>query len=150
MSKNDKSSKNGKKLDNDSPFAQLNDVQWRYITAMVENPSFSKKDVAQYIGISERTIYNWVQVAPYVDEALQAARRDLYGATLARRKQLIMKALAVKASGLDSDDESIRQRVASELLEWELGKASNRTEHTGADGAELQIRVIYDDTLSDD
>lgn len=141
-----KSEEKREKLHNEtgeSPFLLLSDTQWRYITAMIENPTFSKKEAADYIGISEKTAYGWTQKAPHVDEALEISRKDVHSATLARRKQLTLKALAVKASGLDSEDENIRQKTATEILEWELGKATQHTE-TKTDG-EVKVKLILSD-----
>lgn len=124
---------------NISPFDLLNDNQWRYVTACIENPSFNQKQAAEHVGIKANTVYTWDD---YVKDAIELARKDIHQATLARRKALTLKALAVKASGLDSEDENIRQRTATELLEWELGKATNRTEHTGAGGGAIEVRNV--------
>lgn len=57
------------------PFSLLSDNQWLYVTAMIEDPSLNKKRVADCIGVSEKTVYNWVHVAPYVEEAVTMARK---------------------------------------------------------------------------
>lgn len=143
MSNQEEKGKNGKIATGESPFLHLTENQWRYITAMIENTKFSKKDAADHIGISEKTVYNWTQTAPHVDEALELSRKDIHSATLARRKQLTLKALSVKASGLDSEDEAIRQKTATEILEWELGKATQHAE-TKTDG-EVRVRLVLSD-----
>jgi len=123
------------KLHTDDVFALLSDNQWRYVTAMVENPSFSKKDGAEHIGMLPDTVYRW---PPYVNDAIEQARANVHDAALTMRKQAVLKAIAVKLKLLDSEDEGIRSKVASEIIEWELGKATQRNEVTGADGKAIQ------------
>lgn len=119
-------------------FAQLSDSQWRFITAMVENPSWSKKEAAEYIEITPSTVYRWPE---YVDEALALARRDIHNAAITMRRQMLLKAMAVKLKLLDSADESIRSKAASEIIEWELGKATQTTDIT-SDGKPLTIGIV--------
>jgi hypothetical protein len=128
-------------------FSMLSDTQWRFITAMIENPDFSKKDAANHIGIEADTVYRW---PAYVNDAINQARRDVHEAARNMRKQAVLKAIAVKVALLDSDDENVRSKAASEIIEWELGKATQRNELTGAGGSELVIRVEYDDSLPSD
>ena len=67
------------------------------------------------------------------------------------RKQALLKAMAVKVKLLDSVDENVRSKVATELIEWELGKATLRNEHTGAGGGAVEFKhtINYAD-MSDD
>ena len=125
----------------ESPFDKLTATQWRFITAMLEDRSRTKKDAAAHLGISEQTVYRWDK---HVNEALELALADLHAAALEYRKQQLLKAIAVKVAGLDSDDESIRHKTATELIEWELGRAVSRQEHTGAGGSALEFRVVYE------
>jgi len=122
----------------DDLFSQLSDTQWRFVTAMVENPSFSKKDAAVHIGITADTVYRWDKV---VDKAIEQARANVHDAALSMRKQAVLKAIAVKIALLDSDDENVRSRVSTELIEWELGKASQRTEIANAGDESLKVEV---------
>ena len=109
-------------------FAQLSKNQWRFVTAMVENPSFSKKDGANHINITPDTVYRWDKV---VDDAIELARKNVHDAALSMRKQAVLEAIAVKVALLKSEDEAIRSKAASEIIEWELGKATNRTDVSG-------------------
>ena len=126
----------------DAIFSQLSDNQWRFVTAMVENPSFSKKEAAEHIGMQPETIYKWGSV---INDAVEVARTNIHEAALERRKKAVLKAIAVKVSLLDSDDESVRSRVATELIEWELGKATQKTEHGNADGKPFEFKLVYPD-----
>ena len=125
-----------------NPFVLLTDSQWRFITAMIENPEFSKADGARHVGLKPNTVYTW---GDHVDEALELARGDIQEAALQARKAVLLKAIRVKAKGLDSKNERVAQLVATEIIEWELGKATQRSEHSGPDGGALTVRVVYDD-----
>jgi len=109
----------------DAIFSQLSKLQWRFVTAMVENPSFNKKEAAEHIGIQPETVYKW---PPYVNEAIDAARLNVHNAALGMRKQAVLQAVAVKVKLLESEDENIRSKAASEIIEWELGKANQPVE----------------------
>jgi len=47
------------------------------------------------------------------------------------RRRALARAMEVKLRGLDSRDERIRQAVATEIIEWELGKASQKIDLSG-------------------
>lgn len=123
-------------------FSQLSDTQWRFVTAMVENPKFSKKDAAEHIGITPDTVYRWDKA---VDAAIEQARADIHRAALEMRKQAVLKAIAVKIKLLDSDDENVRSRAATELIEWELGKATQPTTLGNADDKAFEFKLVYPD-----
>jgi hypothetical protein len=108
-------------------------MQWRFITAMLEDKSRSKKDAAEHIGITPDTVYRW---GSHVDDALAIARRNEHETTLAMRRQSLIKAMRVKIALLDSDDENVRQRAANDIIEWELGKATQKQE--------VVVRTPYD------
>jgi hypothetical protein len=65
-----------------------------------------------------------------MDEAVRLMAHDGVVTALHIRRQALSEAMAVKRQGLSSDDERIRQSVATELIEWELGKATARLEHS--------------------
>lgn len=122
-------------------FSLLSDTQWRFVTAMIENPSFSKKDAAHHIGITPDHVYRWPD---YVNDAIAQARADVHEAARTMRRQAVLKAIAVKIALLNSDDEAIRSKAATEIIEWELGKASQITEVTGKDGGALAFTVRFE------
>ena len=89
--------------------------------------------------MSESTVYRWP------DEVRQAVRLmagDGLVTALHLRRRALAKAMLVKVRGLDTDDERLRQQTATEIIEWELGKATqpNKNEESG----DLVIRVIRD------
>ena len=89
--------------------------------------SRTKKDAAEAIQLTPDTIYRWPD---YVDDALLLAQENLHDAIIEMRKQSALKAMSVKVALLDSEDENVRSRAATELIEWELGKAMQRGELT--------------------
>jgi len=58
------------------------------------------------------------------------------------RRSSLAKAMLVKVDGLDTNDESLRQKVATEIIEWEMGKATQKQEVTGAKGGPIETTVI--------
>jgi hypothetical protein len=145
MSNSEQNIEKPKNQTDESPFLLLSDTQWRYVTAMVENPTFSKKDAAEHLKLSPATVYEWTQKAPYVELALEQARHNVHNAALSMRKQAVLKALAVKIALLDSDDENVRSRAATELIEWELGKASQQLDIGNKDGKPFEYKLVYPD-----
>lgn len=104
-------------------------TQIRFCIARLEHKS--DKDAAQSIGISEQTVYSWDN-KNQVREAVDLMRFDGMITALEIRRRNLAKAMAVKAAGLESDNEKIRQDVATELIEWELGKAQQKTDISGS------------------
>lgn len=127
--------------------AQLSRDQLRFVVAMQEYPT--KGEAAAAIGIKPDTVYHWPKV---VDEALLLLRRDVAEAARAMNRRALLKAMAVKVAGLDSDDETVRQRTATELIEWQLGKATQPTDVTSNGQAVLppvREMVVYVQKVAD-
>lgn len=120
--------------------AQLSRDQIRFIVARQE---FSTdKEAAESIGIKPNTVSQWKTKKVPIDKAARLMALDgLVTAQYIRRRNLA-KAMAVKVSGLDSDGEKVRQDVASEIIEWEMGKAMQRNEHGGHDGGPIPVQLI--------
>jgi len=125
--------------------AGLTTDQMRFVIARQEYST--DKEAAAAIGISARTVYGWPD---QVKEAVRLMAMDgLIMAAHIRRRNLA-KAMMVKVAGLDLDDDGLRQRVATEIIEWEMGRATMRQEVTGADGEPLTVRFIDSNVSSDD
>lgn len=124
---------------------QLTINQLRYLAICRDFPS--KGEAAEAIGMKPNTIYKWPSI---VDEAEMLMAGD--GVLVAReiRRRAVPKAMAVKVAALDSDNEKIRQDAATEIIEWELGKAQNNVDITSA-GKELKgyVMVSPDDWDND-
>jgi len=115
---------------------QLSTDQIRFVVARQE---FSTdKEAAEAIGISAQTVYRWPDA---VKEAVRLMSVDGLVTAQVVRKRALAKAMLVKVDGLDSDDERLRQNVATEVIEWEMGKATQTTELKG----EITERIVIVD-----
>jgi hypothetical protein len=56
------------------------------------------------------------------------------------RRRALAEAMAVKTSGLRSEDEAVRQRTATEIIEWEMGRAAQKNENKNSG----EVRVIVE------
>lgn len=117
--------------------------QIRFVVARQE---FSTdKEAAEAIGIKPNTIYKWKAEHP-IDDAVRLMALD--GVIVAKelRRRNLAKAMAVKVAGLDTGDDGLRQKVATEIIEWEMGKAAQRQEISGPDGGPMKhIFIDWDD-----
>ncbi len=122
-------------------WSKLTPLQRRFAVSMQEHST--KKDAAQAIGISPNTAYNWNSE---VDQAIAYMTNNIALATLGIIQASATKAAMVKASGLDDDDSKIAQSAATEILDRNLGKATQRMEHAGGEGEPISIAIINTDT----
>lgn len=100
-------------------FSKLSKDQLRFVVAMQE--CTSKKEAAKKIGLNPNSCYNW---PPVVDEAVRLMALDITQSAREMRKKALAKAIAVQVAGLESQDERVRQSAAKEIIEAELGKAT--------------------------
>ena len=105
--------------------AQLTKDQLRFVVALQEYPS--KDAAAKAIGVKPSTVYEWPDI---IDEAAKLMAIDALESARELRRRNLIKAMGVKAAGLDSKDEKVRQAAASEIIEWELGKAGGKIDLT--------------------
>jgi hypothetical protein len=101
-------------------------LQIRYVVARAETKT--DKEAAEAIGISPVTVKNWDNKAD-VDEAVRQMHMDGVVTALEIRRRALARAMAVKVGALESDNEKIRQDAATELIEWELGRATQPTDN---------------------
>lgn len=119
---------------------ELSHNQMRFVIAMLDGGRrMSKKDAAEIVGIQPDTVYRWNGI---VDEAIELFRQDAMITAQTIRKQNLVKAMAVKVAGLNSDDEALRQKTATEIIEWELGKAVI-TQDLLSGGQPMELEVVY-------
>lgn len=100
--------------------ARLTADQIRFIVARQE---FSTdKEAAEEIGIKPDTVYQWKHKGHPIDQAVRLMAID--GVIVAKhlRRRNLAKAMSVKVAGLNSGDERVRQGVATEVIEWEMGR----------------------------
>lgn len=123
---------------------QLTPLQRRFAVSMQEHPT--KKEAAEAIDISPNTVYNWPSI---VHTVVDFMANNIALATLGILQANATKAAMVKAAGLDSDNEKIRQDVATEVIDRNLGKATQRQELTGKDGEQIGVMVYVPDNNRD-
>jgi len=111
----------------DAVLAQLSTDQVRFVVARQE--CSTDTEAAKAIGIKRYTVYHWPDI---VREAVRLMAQDGLTTALHVRRRNLAKAMLVKTEGLDSDDERIRQGVATEIVEWEMGKATQKQEVSGS------------------
>lgn len=118
---------------------ELTTDQVRFIIARQDTAT--DKGAAEIIGVSPDTISYWKRGGAPIDEAVRLMAFDGLVAALHIRRRNLAKAMAVKVAGLGSDDERVRQSVATEVIEWELGKATQRKEHSGPGGGPIETKA---------
>lgn len=128
--------------------ARLSTDQIRFVVARQE---FSTdKEAAEEIGIKPDTVYQWKHKGHPIDEAVRLMALD--GIIIAKelRRRNLAKAMAVKVAGLDVDDDKLRQAIATEIIEWEMGKAAQRQEVSGPGGGPVAVEHDIDrDTIAE-
>ena len=115
--------------------AQLTVEQIRFVVARQEHNT--DKAATKAAGVPAGSIKNWKHRGVPLDEAVKLMAMDGVVAALHIRRKGLAKAMAIKYEGLESKDKRLRQSVATEFIEWELGKAKQRQEITGAEGKAL-------------
>ena len=99
----------------------------RFLIARSETTT--DKDAAIAIGYSPRTVIGWpADRKELIRQALRYMAQDGLVTALHLRRRNLAKAMAKKVAGLDNGDERIVQSVATEVIEWELGKATQKQE----------------------
>jgi len=108
--------------------ARLSIDQVRFVVARSEVST--DKEAAQNIRVSPESVKRWKREGAPIDETLRLLAHDGVVTALHLRKRNLAKAMAVKVAGLDDPDSKVRQGVATEVIEWELGSAVQKQEHT--------------------
>ncbi len=109
---------------------QLNQDQIRFLIARQD--SDTDKDAALSIGLTVSQAKSWSpERKELIHQALNLMAQDGLVTALHLRKRALAEAMAVKCGGLRSGDERIRQGAATEIIEWELGKATQVNEEKG-------------------
>lgn len=114
--------------------------QMRFVVARQEFAT--KKEAALSMGIEPDTVYHWPK---FVDEAIRLTALKIHESAVELRKRNLLKAMLIKVSGLDSDDASIQQKVATEIIEAELGKPTQKQEWMTKSTQPLQVVLQWID-----
>ena len=117
----------------------LTSDQIRFVIARQE---FSKdKEAALECELSPNTVKDWKYKGAPIDDAVKLMATDGLIAALELRRRNLAKAMAVKVKGLDEKDSRLRQSVSTEIIEWEMGKATQKQEITGKDGEAIPLQI---------
>jgi hypothetical protein len=120
----------------DQIIASLTPEQLRFVVARQDYSS--DKETAEELEIPSKTVYNWPNKAE-VNRAIKLMADDIFSTARSIRKKHLAEAMMVKVKGLRSKNERIAQAVATEFVEWELGKANQPL--TGKDGGAIPIVI---------
>lgn len=123
-------------------FGNLSKDQLRFVVKMQE--CSSKKDAAEELGLKVQTVYNWPSI---VDDAIRLLALDIVESSRQMRKSALARAIAVKIAGLDSSDERVRQAAATEIIEAELGKATQVINQHNDGTLEVVVRRVENRSL---
>ena len=104
----------------------LSQDQIRFVVARQE--CATDKEAAETIGVSPETVKGWKYKGIPIDDAVRLMALDGIVVASELRRRNLAKAMAVKVAGLDSGKENTRQNVATEIIEWEMGKAKQKQE----------------------
>lgn len=119
---------------------RLTPDQIRFVVARQGCPT--DKEAAEQLEINPSTVSYWKRTGVPIDEALRLMALDGLVVAIYIRRRNLAKAMMVKVAGLDEDDASLRQRVATEIIDWEMGKPTQRQEHTGTgEGGAIMIEL---------
>jgi hypothetical protein len=126
---------------------QLSSDMIRFIVARHEYPT--DKEAAEAVGVKPNTVYQWkARYNKPIDEAVHLMAVDGLVVASELRRRNLAKAMAVKVAGLDSTKENTRQNVATEIIEWEMGKPTQRQEVSTKLAADVTI-VNWDGPKND-
>ena len=116
---------------------ELSERQVTAIPHLVSAKSVS--ETAELVGVNRTTIYRWLDDPTFRDE--YDRQRDAV-ANFARSsmRALMLKALAIQAERLDSDDPKERARVAKEIIDYDVKTA---TSHENQKLLNRLHRLIY-------
>ena len=101
--------------------------------------SKTASEAAELVGVNRKTIYRWLDDPAFRDE--YDRQRDAV-ANFARSsmRALMLKALAIQAERLDSDDPKERARVAKEIIDYD---SKTSTSHENQKLVNRLHRLIY-------
>jgi len=120
---------------------QLTVTQVRYVIARVD--SITDKEACERANVNYGSFRNAPrEERELIDQAVRLMSQDGLITALHLRRRALARAMEIKLRGLDSHDERIRQSVATEIIEWEMGRAMQRQELSGKDGGPIAFLPV--------
>ena len=121
---------------------RLTDMQVRFVYARAATASNRK--ACEMAGVGETSVYDWHEYR-LVMQAVKLLAVDALESARAMRRRALTEAMRVKLEGLRDPDSKVRQAVASEIIEWEMGKAAAAIErHLHGGTVVVEIREVKD------
>lgn len=122
-------------------FDGLDERETAYVLARSE--AFSNNQALKVCGFS----IGWLRNKDIDDLNARAdtLRKDKAIRASMLLSEAVEEAARVKVAGLKSRDDRIKQAVATEIIDRELGKVPQKAEVTGADGGAIEVRLVKDD-----
>lgn len=103
----------------------LSPIQIKYVIGMMYHKN--QADALMATGIDIAVVRSWPrEIRDVIDKAISMIAWDTVQFARQLMKEYVLQAVLVKISGLNSEDELVRQKTATELIEWESGKAKTR------------------------
>lgn len=94
-------------------------------------------------GFSRGTFYNWSsEERQYLNNLAGRIRTEVALQIMMRLQEAGLDAVEVKISGLGARNENIKQRTSTEILEWLIGKPTQKVDQNTSQSGEVTIRII--------
>lgn len=125
----------------DKVFESLDERETAYVLARSE--SVSNSEALRKCAFSQ----GWLSKRDIDDLNARAdtLRKDKAIRASMLLSEAVEEAARVKVAGLKSRDDRIKQAVATEIIDRELGKVPQKTEVTGTEGGAIEVRLVKDD-----
>ena len=116
-------------------FDGLDERETAYVLA--RSDAFSNNEALRICGFSKGWLTN--RDIEKLNARAESLRKDKAIRAAMILSEAVEEAARVKAAGLKSRDERVKQAVATEIIDRELGKVPQRTELTGVDGGAIEV-----------
>lgn len=121
-----------------------NDLERSYV--IQRSQVKTDKEGWENAGFSKTTFYSWDKDRrDYLNSLARRLDVEVNISIMMKMQELGLKAIDVKGKGLDSRNESIRQRVSTEILEWLIGKPTVRVEQNTSESKEITVTIRKQD-----
>jgi len=114
--------------------------QMRFV--VIRQQCTSDADAARQMKISKTTVCNW---GANVQRAVELMAMDGVIVARERMRRALAEAISVKVEGLRSRNENVKQNAATEIIDRAIGKATQKNEITGANGAAMNVVLQWAD-----
>lgn len=98
---------------------RLSAKQERAVLELVNPSTGTLEEVAKRIGVSERTLYNWLGL-PHFQNRLQEERNRLRTEAFDKLKSTLNRAVERLSELLDSETETVRLRACQSVIDYNL------------------------------